>query len=372
MDDDKEITGDPIAQTKQYFLSDDLLVGDPKVNQYSLAGEFARSRKNRNALVYILVLVYIATLGIGAFVLINNENSKNNKLNVNISDFKQLNLTELLDTKKQADQKISDLQKELENLQLELQNETTKVNQNSLTESQILRLKNLSPEEQKKAIAELKKNQTAKITQLTDEYNQKIKLKEKELAEYQKTAATENEQLTQAVKQNQDILSQYQNTAEFRLQKQKEEYEAQLGKLRSNHQEEMAALKNDNNRYVDALNTRINQLQKAINGNTDTLNNIRAYLSNYQYAMTFLASEKRENGYVVDPRERSRIIVYIYNIYPVKKGDIAFVFRDEPNSPIAKIQLTPEGDKITAKIVELNSGVKLKPFDKILLILEGK
>jgi hypothetical protein len=367
MDDDKQI-----IQTKQYFLSDDLLAGEPKVSQYSLAGEFTRARKNHNALVYILVLVYILTLGIGALLLINNENTRNNKLNVNISDFKQLNLTELLDTKKQADQKITDLQQELANLQLELQNETAKIKQSSLTEGEILRLKNLSADEQKKAIAELQKKQTDQLNQLTVEYNQKIKLKEAELAESQNKATTENEKLNQAVKQNQDLLSQYQNASEFRLQKQQQEYEAKLAQLRTDQQAEIDALKSEQNRYIEALNSRINQLQKADNDNSELIKNMKGNLSNYQYAVNALAAEKRENGYVIDPRDRNRMIVFIYTIYPVKKGDVAFIFREEPNSPIAKIQLTPEGDKITAKIIEGNSSIKIKPFDKILLVLEGK
>ncbi|MCL6590643.1 MAG: hypothetical protein K6U80_11865 [Firmicutes bacterium] len=371
MDDDKQIM-DPVAQTKQYFLSDDLLAGEPKVSQYSLAGEFARARKNRNTLVYVLVLVYILTLGFGAFILINNENIKNNKLNVNISDFKQLNLTELLNTKKKADQKISDLQKELENLQEELKRETARVKQSSLTESQILSLKNLSAEEQKKRIAELQKIQTEQINKLTDNYNQKIKQKEAELAEYQKKATTETEKLTRAVKQNQDLLSQYQNAAEFRLQKQQQEYEAKLAQLKSIQQAEIEALKNEHSRYAQALTSRINQLQKANNDNLELIKNIQGSLSNYQYAMNSLAAEKRENGYVIDPRDRNRIMVFIYTIYPVKKGDIAFIFKEEPNSPIAKIQLTPEGDQITARIIEAYSDVKIKPFDKILLVLEGK
>ncbi|HEX3046545.1 MAG TPA: hypothetical protein VHY08_17440 [Bacillota bacterium] len=369
MVDDRQIR-DPLAQTKQFFLSDDLLAGEPKINQYSLAGEFSRTRRNRLALVYGLVLVYILTLGIGAFLLINNENIKNNKLNVNISDFKQSNLTELLDTKKQDDQKISDLQKELDNLKQELQKETAKINQNSLTDSQILRLKSLSAEEQKKAIAELTKTQAAKVAQLTDEYNSKIKLKEQELANYQKKADVENKKLNQTVKLNQEQLSQYQDAAALSLQKQKQDYEIQLAKLRADHQAEIETLKSENDRNVETLMSQISQLQKAGSDNAGIISNLRAYLSSYRYALTSLAAETHENGFVIDARDRNRIIVFIYNLYTVKKGDIAHIYRDEPNTPMAKIQLTPEGDMVTAKIID-NPGVKIKPFDRILLDRRG-
>lgn len=78
----------------------------------------------------------------------------------------------------------------------------------------------------------------------------------------------------------------------------------------------------------------------------------------------------RENGFVIDGRDQSELLVYIQKIYPVKTGDQAIVFRNDEEE-IAKIELIVVGSNITAKVLSWTDIEKpVKAFDRILLNLK--
>ncbi len=93
------------------------------------------------------------------------------------------------------------------------------------------------------------------------------------------------------------------------------------------------------------------------------------YIESYEYALKYLAMTGRETGYVIDPRNTKRMLVFIDQIYSVKKGDIAYIFKNDA-VPVAKVRLDPAGGQTFAAVVETLKPVKIEPFDKILLKLE--
>ncbi len=93
------------------------------------------------------------------------------------------------------------------------------------------------------------------------------------------------------------------------------------------------------------------------------------YLGSFDYAMNYLSMTRRESGFVIDSRNPSRMLIFIDQVYSLKKGDMAYVFKNE-DVPVAKIELSPENGRVVAKVKEVLRPVKIEPFDKILLKLE--
>lgn len=89
-------------------------------------------------------------------------------------------------------------------------------------------------------------------------------------------------------------------------------------------------------------------------------------IANYHYAFDYLLYSKPENGYIIDPRNTSRIKVYMNEVNRISNGVTASVFRNDDEF-IGDISLYHSSEGIYAKVIQLTSGKKIQPFDKILL-----
>lgn len=92
-------------------------------------------------------------------------------------------------------------------------------------------------------------------------------------------------------------------------------------------------------------------------------------IDSYSYALDSYSKLSRENGFIVDPRDTNKILVYVDKIYNVKPGDVGIVFRNEEET-VALIRFYYDADGIKAKISEAYGTNQLQPFDKILIKLK--
>jgi phage host-nuclease inhibitor protein Gam len=236
MENDKQMTDRNLDQAKNIFLSDELLVKNAKPEVYSLPEEFAKSKKNKNLLVYALILLYVGAIGIGAFLLTTLEENKSKRVEVDIAEFKQFNFMELLAQKKENEEKLVKLQQELDDLRT-----------NSMKEIQ-----KLSPQNQQKAIAEL----NDKLKKLEDSYSQQITSKEESLKVLEKSINKEQQQISKTVQESQSQVKNYQNINQMQgdeLVRLNTEYGAKIAKLTADHQAEIERLNKDHQTEIDNL-----------------------------------------------------------------------------------------------------------------------
>jgi len=103
------------------------------------------------------------------------------------------------------------------------------------------------------------------------------------------------------------------------------------------------------------------------NGLAATVSEESRVIGAYNHALSSLINNSRENGYIIDARDTSDIVVFVAPIYTVKDGESAFVFRKD-DEPIGTIRLHVTSDGFTGTLVSLAKGtVPMEPFDKILL-----
>ncbi len=436
MENDKQISNMNMDQVKNVFLSEDLLVKNIKPEIYSLPEEFAKSKKNKNLLVYGFIFLYVATIGFGTYFLTSVENQKSRRVEVDIPEFRQFNFIELLAEKKANEEKLAELQKELTNLRT----------------SRMKEIEKLSPQNQQRAIAEMNE----KLKKLEDSYKQQINLREESLRALQKSVTGDQQRIAQNLRETQSQVKKYQDLNQMQgaeLVRINTEYEAKIARVKTEQQAEIDSLKKENQALMDALTLRynpifskgeiaavingkianpnsptlhkydktlnstniqseqaFNQLRRKIQNQKTIIDNLQKipytnsiplalssleqlsqsiisdyetlwsglaeqvkargnYLGSFDYAMNYLSMTRRESGFVIDSRNPSRMLIFIDQVYSLKKGDMAYVFKND-DAPVAKIELSPENGRVVAKVKEVLRPVKIEPFDKILLKLE--
>lgn len=413
-----------IEKVKQTFLNDDLLTKKSKPEIYSLPEEFAKSKRNRSYLVYGMILLYISAIGFGVYLLTSAEEQKNKRVEVNIAEFKQFNLDELLEKKREDEQKLAELQKEL-----------AKVKAESLEQ-----IRKLTPEEQRKAMAEL--NQ--KLQRLEEEYKSEVNQNKKTLKQLQKSVAREQKRSEKKTREAEKLAEDYQKLTEKNkenLQKITESYDKKIAKLQAEFNKELedlvarynptfskgkiAAVLDSNfefsqkdfwNKYNKTLvkNGIINQqqldgLHQKIQSQTVIIESLQeigfinsiplalnklqqissSIISDYEaiceklmglidqknkktdsmeYALNYLVQNNGADGFVLDTRQSAQLIIYLKENAPVASGDLAQIFKNNDDSvPIAEIRLYPGNGLITAKINKRFGSAKIEPYDKVLL-----
>ncbi|MDR0785658.1 MAG: hypothetical protein LBE74_07240 [Treponema sp.] len=103
--------------------------------------------------------------------------------------------------------------------------------------------------------------------------------------------------------------------------------------------------------------------------NLDAANDLLARNRRFFRAVT---EKNGAAGYVVDPRSRTDILVYIDPLFGLSfEGQRAFVFRTG-NEYVGSVTISGSGGVFTARTVELAQGMAIEPNDKILLETKGR
>ncbi len=105
----------------------------------------------------------------------------------------------------------------------------------------------------------------------------------------------------------------------------------------------------------------------------DLANRIRVknqLISQYLYALNFYSKLNRDSGYVLDPRDRNNIVVFIQDFYQIGPAGVpAIIFRGD-NEFIANVKVFPTATGYKATIVDMPETNHIQPLDKILLRLQ--
>ncbi|MFW5728077.1 MAG: hypothetical protein ACOCYG_00315 [Spirochaetota bacterium] len=121
---------------------------------------------------------------------------------------------------------------------------------------------------------------------------------------------------------------------------------------------------------VDERDEVIASRDRAIRNLESTIGDLESRINQFIYALRGLTTENRENGYILDPRRSDRILVYLDRIRDVETGTTGLVFRqDDEFIGRIRFEAVPDGTT-TASLVELADGKELRPFDKVLIVVQ--
>lgn len=340
MENDKQVNDLYLDKIKNIFLSDDLLAKNAKPEVYSLPEEFSKSKKNKAVLVYGLTLLYVAVIGFSVYFLTTIEENKSKRIEVNIAEFRQFNLMELLVEKKANEEKLAQLQLELEEFR----------------KQSLEQIKKLSPREQQKAMAALDE----KMKALEEDYHRQIKEKEAALAELEKSIATEQQKITASARESEAAIKNYQDLSQMQQaenQRLKIEYEGKIAKLNADYRAEIELLKQENQKLIEELTLRYNpkftrgEIATVINSGSAKVSGNTLYRFNRLLADEGILKEQEYNQIQKKVKDQAIILkglqdVGYLNSVPLALDKLSLLSR----SVIA------DYEKIWGKLVELIKG----------------
>ncbi len=408
-----------VTTSKKDFLKDVFRSLDEKPKVYSLDEEFAKTKKNKNYKLYLFVLAFIAALILNTIIITSYIQYRSHKVTFQISEFEDVNLSELLNSVKKNETRLKTTKQELADIKIELEKKIQKVRKKFTRQREAIYKKDLSSRKEKINIVEIDLKEKKEIKKTRLRYKNKVRSKRKEVNKVQQEINQYDEQLQAATKKVEEMVNNYRRLHKMKMVKQEKElilkynpffyseqlkeivntkinldinktlflrrYEPDLAKKKIFYKSDFDKLRDDINsqsliikrlRKIPYRNSvapslvKLDYLNKSIINDYERLWSALAkkslLLNNYDYAFSHLAKTQSEGGYIIDPSNPLNILVFINKIHSIKSGDAGLVFRTD-DEYIGKIKFFIYEGNIRAKVVTIEEKRELHPFDKILI-----
>lgn len=199
MANDNEVKKD-LAPLGSKFLPAEIANIDGGSEVYSLENEFAKTRKNKNWMVFIIVFVFILLTAVFTFAFRSYMNEKSKNIDVSITEFDDLRLKEILNSSRLAENNIQIRNNELQSLLVEMKNQILEVNNRYLAKENSILDRSTSAEAARGKIQELKNAEQNEINGIKARYESKINEKRAQINRIQAEKRAEEEKLASAKK----------------------------------------------------------------------------------------------------------------------------------------------------------------------------
>ncbi|MBN1898499.1 MAG: hypothetical protein JW827_06950 [Spirochaetes bacterium] len=417
MDDENKVKA--IVESKKSFLKDVFRALEDKPKVYDLQEEFAKTRYNRNYKFYIFVFAFIAALIFFTILITSYVNYRSTRVTFQISEFEDVNLSELLDTVKKNEKKLKDTKQEMANIHLELEKKIQTIRKKYAARKEAVYQQDLDSDEEKEKIASINTRENKDIAKIRSQYKSTISSKQQKMTEIQNDINQYDRQLQEATRKAEEMLNNYKRLHKIKMEQQRKELT-----LKYNPWFHDPALKDvvyakfnpelNKTIYLRPFEpdvekkkvftvTEFNTLRKEITGQSLIIKRLRKVpyensvapalaqleyltrsiinkyerlwsslarktklLNNYNYAFSHLARVQSETGYIIDPSDEENILVFVPLIHDIKPGDQGLVFRTDDDY-IGRVEFFAYEGEIRAKVIEMEEKKTIDPFDKILI-----
>jgi len=182
------------------FLPAEIANIDGGSEVYSLENEFAKTKKNKNWMVFIIVFVFILLTAFFTFAFRSYMTKKSENIDVSITEFDDLRLKEILNSSRLAENNIQIRNNELQSLIVEMKNQILEVNNRYLLKQNSVLDKSISAEAARGKIQELKNAEQNEINGIKAKYESKINEKLAQINRIESEKRAEEQKLAQAKK----------------------------------------------------------------------------------------------------------------------------------------------------------------------------
>lgn len=283
------------------FLGDDLKKFNKRTAKpYDLETEYAKTKKNHQTLVWILLIFCFVFVGVGTFITVKSVSDSNEKISVNIDTFSDLNLKELLNMVGTSQNSYDEAVRTKENLEAMLQNDLDSAkrkreNDNFTLKSISFYTKKSEIESRQKKINDDYKNA---VNAAHQKYDPQIAKTEEEIKKFENQInGYDQTMVLQARKAESAIDSQKQlNDMKFKMQVEKSQKQA--NELRKQLADEQTRAKEEMQKAVDEVQ-RTYQAQ------------IVFLMKSHKDFLEELIAHSGGDGLVTDPSNINKIQIYL-------------------------------------------------------------
>ncbi len=362
-----------LTESKSAFLPEVIEDKDEKPVTYSLSDEFAKTKRNRTPFIYLAILAFIGALVTGTLLLTGFIQKKFRDSTVAITAFEDLRLIEILDKSKKMEGDLNRAREELKNLRTAMD----------------------------EAMLQAKSPGAKKAVEMR--YRARMQKKQKEVRELQKQIDSYDARLQENIKKAEDMVSNYRKLHRMELDRQRDKYEARMrdlvlkynpwftekdlkrvlgapdpaknptltdggyaGVKKYEKDYELLMKRMQKIPYRNSVSPALDKMESNYTAIRNHHEALWIAFKKYRHAFDFLSRTQPESGYIVDPRDKNNMYVYLKSPRSVKEGTEGLVFRQD-DELIGKISFFTVPDGIRARVIELKEKKTIQPFDKILI-----
>lgn len=353
---------DDRAEITRLFLKDDVGVEEDFSHAYNLSAEFTKSKSNRSYPAYAAVVVFAVLLAVSTFLLTEGIQRDIDRISVDITDFKDLNLSELLNALRKAERELGSITDKIEFEKSAMQTEIDRIRRESEIElRRIDRRSDISAAERRNLRRNVEADRDRRIAETRKKYEDRIKEHEL-LAQNARNKMEELKRKTDAEKiENPQALSALTPADTQGLVDEK------LAEQRVIYEEKIEAQKKDYDELAEKYERDIEEARRLNENESNRVRDTEELLNTYRKALAYLARTRGEHGYVIDPGAGDTMLLDVNPYISIKRGDQAYILNREDKIAVL-VELEPVGNRIRARVIQWMVRGAIHPFDKILLI----
>jgi len=247
---------DLVAQSKAHFLRDAIRELREQRKIYSLEEEFSKTKKNRSLLVPVVVslvvLIFVAVaMGVNYYI---RQSSRN--IQINISDFEDINLKDLLDVAKRNETQFKNLQQERDDLKREQEAAILGVRRDSTNRIEILANRSLSEKDRQEEIKKIRDEETRRVDATNSQYKQRIQKKEEEIAAVRREIDAYDSRMLEQARKQEAVLNNQLRLFEIERANLTKSYDDRIRGLTAAHSREINSLEKQKEEIVTVLKNR--------------------------------------------------------------------------------------------------------------------
>lgn len=260
---DADKVRDLLRITRDAFLKEADKIDAEKPELYDLETEFAKTRKNKSLLVAGLVLGFVVlAAAVTVFLTVYIQN-QNRKIPVDIGEFSDVNLRDLLSTARKNEDDLQKAQQVLQDAQQELQSKSQAVKDDITARISTLDAQGLAKPDRDVAAKKLQDEQAVRLATLNAQYAVIFRNDQATIDAAQKKIDAYDQKQLSAAKQQEAVLNNQQQLADLQLNQTKAYYEAELKKQADQYKAQIDAMKVNQDRLVAAIILKYNPMISA-------------------------------------------------------------------------------------------------------------
>ena len=241
MDNDNQV-GREVVRAKELFLTETFGSQIRPPQLYSVEEEFAKAKQNRSPLVTITVFAFVILSVVAAAVTTLLIQRSAQQVDFDISDFQDVNLSEILVVQKRNENALAVALRELADLISARDAKIEDVQNDISRRTELVRNENLSAGEQARRISALENEQTNLVAAVNREYDPLIAAKQEEIDTLQSRIDEYDTRVIEEAERQEERLNNQRQLFELERMKLTDYYETKIAELEAQAEKEKAEL----------------------------------------------------------------------------------------------------------------------------------
>lgn len=225
---------------------------------YSLEDEFAKTKKRKNFFVYAGAILFAGALVAVTLIITSEIEQRNSAIKVDVSDFRDLNLTDLLQNTKKDETRLRSLMQEIADLRGNWQLDRQKVADRYVTERDIATIRYSSAADRQRALVQVQGNERAELGGLDARYQKAIAERQREIDEITKRLAGRDKKMVQGAQAMEMVLGSQLKLLEIERKKIEDDWRKRLDEAQQRSRTEAAEQRRLQKKLTESLVLRYN------------------------------------------------------------------------------------------------------------------